>query len=148
MFYGYSGAAGHAYGGGALWLYVGGCVIVEQTGEITANGGVGALIGMKNDKTGASRITDCNAFGGCGGSGGGGIIFICYGAQTNTHYLGYVNDGTVEASGAPLVNFTGLIRNNTSQSGAYNELCPLGFGEAGNTGVVTIKQLSSLREVL
>lgn len=149
LFYGYSGAAGRAYGGGALWLYVGGCVIIEQTGEITANGGVGALIGMKNDRTGQSRITDCDAFGGCGGSGGGGIIFICFGAQTNTHYLGYVNDGTVAASGAPLVNFTGVIRNITgSSSGTYNELCPLGFGEAGNTGTVTIKRLSSLKEVL
>lgn len=91
--------AGDAYGGGAIWLFVQGNVTISSTGKITANGGMGAngarwynySIYAKPDGGYETPIT-ISRYTSCGGSGGGGIIFIAYGGT-------FTNNGVIEANG-------------------------------------------------
>lgn len=79
-----NGKDGDAYGGGALFLFVKGDVVVNSTGIISADGGNGAA-GVSVDNQGVSAT-------GGGGAGGGGIIAIVYGGT-------YTNNGSVHANG-------------------------------------------------
>lgn len=79
-----NGKDGDAYGGGALFLFVKGDVIINSTGIISADGGNGAA-GVSVYNQGVSAT-------GGGGAGGGGIIAIVYGGT-------YTNNGSVHANG-------------------------------------------------
>lgn len=75
-----NGLDGNGYGGGALFVFVGGELIIGSTGVLTACGGNGAdgLLGevwyWYSDETG-SRYS---YFSGSGGGGGGGIVGVTY----------------------------------------------------------------------
>lgn len=142
-YYGYSGLAGMAYGGGAIWLYVGGNLVIEKTGSITSNGGAGARLRTTTDKlynaTSKSIYTTNTKFGGCGGSGGGGIIAIVYGGN-------YTNDGEVVADGAHGVTMDSQFGFGSNVT-TYQEACPLGAGTAGSIGTVKVIHFSRLKEV-
>lgn len=79
-----NGKNGDAYGGGALFLFVKGNVVINSTGTISADGGNGAAgVYVYNTRESAT---------GGGGAGGGGIIAIVYGGT-------YTNNGSVHANG-------------------------------------------------
>lgn len=65
-------AEGDAYGGGALWLIVGGNIIIN--GSISANGGNGG-----DNSLSSAYNNDINySVGGAGGGGGGGLICVLH----------------------------------------------------------------------
>lgn len=94
----YRGNDGDAYGGGALFIFVKGRVIIE--GTITADGGNGAA-SLATTSPGQQHKVATPA----GGAGGGGIIAI-------VHNGDFTNSGSIAASGgkggasAKLENFT------------------------------------------
>lgn len=79
-----NGKNGDAYGGGALFLFVKGNVVINSTGTISADGGNGAA--------GVYVYNTYKSATGGGGAGGGGIIAIVYGGT-------YTNNGSVHANG-------------------------------------------------
>lgn len=79
-----NGKNGDAYGGGALFLFVKGNVVINSTGTISADGGNGAA--------GVYVYNKYESATGGGGAGGGGIIAIVYGGT-------YTNNGSVHANG-------------------------------------------------
>ena len=111
------GQAGDAYGGGAIWLFVQGNVIISKTGKITANGGVGAngtrwssySIYEKDDGSGYETAGSFSGYSECGGSGGGGIVFITYGGT-------FTNEGSIEANGGQTPANRASSDSNTSGS--------------------------------
>ena len=80
-YYGNNGISGDAYGGGAIYIFVGGDLIIGSSGIISANGGPGG-----GDKNRYWLST--------GGGGGGGIVCIC-------HRGTITNNGSVQANGGP-----------------------------------------------
>lgn len=66
------GLRGDAYGGGAIWIYVKGKVVIGSTAVISANGGNGANSVIKYL---SGYSTYCS---GAGGGGGGGIIALIH----------------------------------------------------------------------
>ena len=118
-----NGLAGDAYGGGALWIFVGGQLKIESTGEIEADGGIGA-------STANNSYGDTNGNPGLGGSGGGGIIAL-------VHTGNYVNSGTVHANGGaaapPPAYATGTFEWPSGSRGA-----------AGSIGTVLITNIQDL----
>lgn len=145
-----SGTAGDAYGGGALWLYVKGTLTIGTKGKITANGGKGVSIAPID----AQYHTTMQGYPGSGGSGGGGIVAIVYGA-------GYTNEGTVEARGGESSFFDGSkyqYRYNNAYTKYYKdssgkiqsikcqfiEAVPRTAGSAGSIGSVFVKNFADL----
>lgn len=145
-----TGTAGDAYGGGALWLFVKGTLTIGANGKITANGGKGGVIAPRDGQ----YVNMMQGFPGSGGSGGGGVVAIVYGA-------GYVNNGTVEARGGESVFFdtskyqyrysnsydkyyldsSGEIKSTKCQ---FIEIAPRTAGGAGSIGTVFVKKFTDL----
>ncbi len=119
-----NGIDGDAYPGGGLWLYVGGKLKIETTGQIESDGGNGA----------DSRAIG-NPFGdgypGQGGSAGGGIIAIVYGGE-------YENLGSVHANGGETPR---LPSHYTSGSVDYSR-CKGQNGSVGTVKVVSVMTLT------
>ena len=115
-----NGNAGDAYPGGGLWLYVGGKLKIETTGQIDADGGDGA------DNT-PTDVTLQGGFPGQGGSAGGGIIAIVYGGK-------YENLGSVHANG-------GTTPTLASRYDTYRVRCK---GQNGSVGTVKVVSVTTL----
>lgn len=122
------GVAGDAYGGGALWIFVEGDVMIGPTGKIMSNGGKGAdgtanfTYRVYDLGNGNYESTGFYYRGhGSGGSGGGGIIFIAYGGT-------FTNYGSIAALGG-------------DQPKAYEENCR---GQAGDVGTVYVTSFQNL----
>ena len=115
-----NGNAGDAYPGGGLWLYVGGKLKIETTGQIDADGGDGA------DNT-PTDVTFQGGFPGQGGSAGGGIIAIVYGGK-------YENLGSVHANG-------GTTPALASRYDTYFVRCK---GQNGSVGTVKVVSVTTL----
>jgi hypothetical protein len=115
-----NGSAGDAYGGGALWIFVKGNVVIGSAGVLSANGGNGGAGG---------NVTASTAFyasGGSGGGGGGGIIALVYGGEIT-------NGGSIRANGG------------TAGQGYVNTMNSFdSSGDDGSVGTVLIKTLSEL----
>lgn len=143
QYYDFPGLPGNAYGGGALWLYVGGSLLIDETGFISSNGGLGGALSPKDVKGNTVEFKYADAFGGCGGSGGGGIIFVLYGKNYTNRGEGAVADGGAS-----------VIMNNTIYFGIsdgekpYQEVCPLGPGTAGSLGTVKILHIGQLEDIV
>ena len=113
--YAYNGAAGDAYPGGAIWIFVRGVVRIGSTASIRANGGDGAN-GTRGSRGGKS---------GGGGGGGGGIVCL-------VHTGDYVNQGSIVANGGS---------GGTGQSYMDGASQP---GTDGSAGVVQISNIADL----
>lgn len=92
---GVKGNAGNAYGGGAIFLYVGGELKIGSTGVLTACGGNGATPVSGNHYNsypdeGQSYSNSMNMGG--GGGGGGGVVVIVYATTIQ-------NSGNLRVSG-------------------------------------------------
>ena len=127
---GKSGAAGDAFGGGAVFIFVKGRLTIEGSGKITAAGGDGAdgiadvYIPGSNDTYGRNASLT-----GGGGAAGGGIIVI-------VHNGDYTNSGSVAAPGG--VGGTGASYTYGLNYAAASN------GENGEAGTVLIAKLSDL----
>ena len=127
---GQAGAAGDAFGGGAVFIFVKGRLTIEGSGKITAAGGDGAdgiadvYIPDSNDTYGRNASLT-----GGGGAAGGGIIAI-------DHNGDYTNSGSVSAPGG--VGGTGASYTYGFFSGAASN------GEDGEIGAVLITTLAEL----
>ena len=138
----FPGLPGKAYGGGALWLYVGGNVLIDETGFITSNGGLGGALSPISATDNRTEFKNASVFGGCGGSGGGGIVFILYGKN-------YSNRGEgVAADGGGSVTMNSNIFFDMGVSKPYSEVCPLGVGTAGSLGTVKILHIGQLEDIV
>lgn len=117
-----AGNDGDAIGGGAIFIFVKGKLIIEDTGVITSDGGNGANgVGTYKSGGGGAVGADRDATGG-GGAAGGGIIAI-------VHNGDYTNNGSVAASGGK----GGAKHSNGGTAGAD-----------GSIGTVLITTLSAL----
>ena len=127
---GQAGAAGDAFGGGAVFIFVKGRLTIEGSGKITAAGGDGAdgiadvYIPDSNDSYGRNASLT-----GGGGAAGGGIIAL-------VHNGDYTNSGSVSAPGG--VGGTGASYKYGLNSAAASN------GENGEAGTVLIAKLSDL----
>lgn len=127
---GQAGAAGDAFGGGAVFIFVKGRLVIEGSGKITAAGGDGAdgiadvYIPDSNDNYGRNASLT-----GGGGAAGGGIIAL-------VHNGDYTNSGSVSAPGG--VGGTGASYTYGFFSGAASN------GEDGEIGTVLITTLADL----
>lgn len=87
-----AGNDGDAIGGGAIFVFVKGRLVIDSTGSVTANGGNGAAgVGTHKSGEGGAVGSDTDATGG-GGGGGGGIVAI-------VHNGDYTNSGSISANG-------------------------------------------------
>lgn len=125
----FNGSAGDAIGGGAIWIFVKGKVIIGGSGVITADGGNGGA-GALGTFTASGSYGNNSSMSGGGGAGGGGIIAI-------VHTGSYNNAGSVAArggvGGAPAVS--SFSASSYSQAG--------GNGDIGAVLVTTIGDLLS-----
>lgn len=119
-----AGNDGDAIGGGAVFCFVQGKLVVESTGIITADGGNGAAgVGTYKSGEGGAVGHDADATGG-GGGGGGGIVAI-------VHNGDYTNVGSVAANGG----VGGAKHTYGGTAGAD--------GEAGTVLIITLAELLS-----
>lgn len=87
-----NGNAGDAIGGGAIFIFVKGKLVIESTGVITSCGGNGAAgVGTNKSGSGGAIGSDADASGGGGGAGGGIIAIV--------HSGDYTNSGSVVTNG-------------------------------------------------
>lgn len=127
---GQAGAAGDAFGGGAVFIFVKGRLIIEGSGKITAAGGDGAdgIADVYSPESNDSYGRNASLTGG-GGAAGGGIIVI-------VHNGDYTNSGSVSAPGG--VGGTGASFVLGFHSAAAEN------GEDGEIGTVRITTLAEL----
>ena len=127
---GISGAAGDAFGGGAVFVFVKGRLVIECSGKITAGGGNGAdgIADIYSPSGSDSYARNASLTGGGGGAGGGIIVIV--------HNGDYTNAGSVAAPGG--VGGTGASYTYGLNSAAASN------GENGEAGTVLIAKLSDL----
>lgn len=123
-----SGAAGDAFGGGAVFCFVKGRLTIESSGKITAAGGDGAD-GIANVYSAGSSYERNASLTGGGGAAGGGIIAI-------VHNGDYTNAGSISAPGG--VGGTGASYTYGVNSAAASN------GADGEIGAVLITTLADL----
>lgn len=122
-----NGNAGDAIGGGAVFLYVKGKLVIESTGSITADGGDGGA-GVCTYKSGSGGATgsDRDASGGGGGAGGGIIAIV--------HNGDYTNAGSIAANGG--------------HGGACYTISTTSYGTAGADGEAGTVLVTTLADLL
>lgn len=111
---------GNGYGGGAIYLIVGGNLTIGSSGLLTANGGNG---GNSTSSTQTSGGYSASTTSGSGGGGGGGIICIVYRGSI-------IQGGTLSVAGGE-----------AGTSSVTN--C---MGQAGSIGTTMVSSLAALME--
>lgn len=130
--WGVAGTAGDAIGGGAIFIFAKGRVVIEGTGVITADGGDGGN-GVKNTNNYANSsygYVDAAAGAGAGAAGGGIIAII--------HTGDFTNEGSVAARGG----FGGASA--TATESTKNITATSTAGADGEIGTVLITTLADL----
>lgn len=127
---GQAGAAGDAFGGGAVFIFVKGRLTIEGSGKITAAGGDGAdgIADVYRPESNDTYGLNASLTGG-GGAAGGGIIVI-------VHNGDYTNSGSVSAPGG--VGGTGASFVLGFHSAAAENG---GDGEIGTVRITTLAEL-------
>ena len=131
-----NGLAGEAYGGGVIYLIVGGNLTRGSGGILTANGGdggksvTGTIMRSYADSTGYHG----NVYSGSGGGGGGGVICIVHrGTLINGGVL-YVNGGLAGVGTQYTIWPTGAVSSQTLTS----------YGSNGSVGSTFIRSFDAL----